>query len=383
MCCAAAQVRAADYYVATNGSDSAAGTWGAPFATIQKAADTVAAGDTVYIRGGTYHEEVVINNLDGTAGNPILFTAYSNEVVMLDGSQDVADLGSAGWTLHSGNIYKTTLSGDISQVFVHREWMMLARWPNARFDDESAWTWDNWAQGDESLSSPGIGTEYDAAANGHDLAASGLDMSGAMAILNINNFGTWARPVTAHAAGQGYFDYDPAGISSIKTVNHYYFMDSRLNLLDSETEWYFDPSDKTLYLWAPGGGVPADVRCKNQDNAFFFTNCQFIQVKGLRFFATTFRMDNCNNMTVEDCDLEYPCFNKRTLGETGEIMGTRIEDSHYVKVLNCSFAYTDGLVMKLTGGSHNTVENCTLHHLDYTVAHHSGNSGFIWWRNSP
>jgi MYXO-CTERM domain-containing protein len=40
--------------VAPNGSDSAAGTMAAPFATLQKGHDVAAAGDTVWIRGGTY-----------------------------------------------------------------------------------------------------------------------------------------------------------------------------------------------------------------------------------------------------------------------------------------------------------------------------------------
>lgn len=38
---------AAEYYVAPTGSDSAAGTMEAPFATLQKGHDTAAAGDTV------------------------------------------------------------------------------------------------------------------------------------------------------------------------------------------------------------------------------------------------------------------------------------------------------------------------------------------------
>ncbi|HEY3255894.1 MAG TPA: hypothetical protein VGJ91_18175, partial [Polyangiaceae bacterium] len=49
-----ARAHAADYYVATTGSDANAGTLAAPFATLQKGADVAVAGDTVYIRGGTY-----------------------------------------------------------------------------------------------------------------------------------------------------------------------------------------------------------------------------------------------------------------------------------------------------------------------------------------
>ncbi|MFT4092756.1 MAG: hypothetical protein QM640_03880 [Niabella sp.] len=45
---------AATYYVATTGSDTNTGAIDAPFATLGKAQSLVAAGDTVYIRGGVY-----------------------------------------------------------------------------------------------------------------------------------------------------------------------------------------------------------------------------------------------------------------------------------------------------------------------------------------
>jgi len=44
----------ADYYVAPTGSDAAAGTRDAPFATVKKAAETAAPGQLVHLRGGTY-----------------------------------------------------------------------------------------------------------------------------------------------------------------------------------------------------------------------------------------------------------------------------------------------------------------------------------------
>jgi len=46
---------AAEYYVATTGSDSNSGTQASPFATLTKGASTAGAGDTVYIGGGTYY----------------------------------------------------------------------------------------------------------------------------------------------------------------------------------------------------------------------------------------------------------------------------------------------------------------------------------------
>ena len=76
---------AATYYVSTSGNDSNPGTLSSPWRTIQRAANTVVAGDTVQIRGGTYNEQINFNN-SGTSGNPITFTNYAGEVVTIDGA---------------------------------------------------------------------------------------------------------------------------------------------------------------------------------------------------------------------------------------------------------------------------------------------------------
>jgi NPCBM/NEW2 domain/Right handed beta helix region len=73
------------YWVATDGDDSAPGTSGEPWATLQKAADTVPAGASVYVRGGTYTQRVDLH-VSGEAGRPITFAPAPDEVVVLDGS---------------------------------------------------------------------------------------------------------------------------------------------------------------------------------------------------------------------------------------------------------------------------------------------------------
>ena len=97
------------YYVAITGDDSNPGTFFEPFATIQKAADVMSAGDTCYIRKGTYHEHVAMAAQNGTAANPITFTNYRDEEVILDGTIPI----TTNWTQHAGNIYKTTVTQDI------------------------------------------------------------------------------------------------------------------------------------------------------------------------------------------------------------------------------------------------------------------------------
>jgi hypothetical protein len=70
---------ATTYYVATTGNDSNDGSSTLPWGTIQHAADSVAAGDTVNIGSGTYSECVTLTG-SGTAGNPIILVG-SNVVI--------------------------------------------------------------------------------------------------------------------------------------------------------------------------------------------------------------------------------------------------------------------------------------------------------------
>ena len=74
------------YYVATNGSDNSPGTQSQPWLTLQKAASTVVAGDTVFIRAGIYNERLNVTNKFGTASQRITFENYSNENPVIDGT---------------------------------------------------------------------------------------------------------------------------------------------------------------------------------------------------------------------------------------------------------------------------------------------------------
>jgi PKD repeat protein len=64
------------YYVdGTTGSDSNPGTQALPWKTIQKAATTLRAGDTVNVNAGTYNERVNVTNYSGSSGSLISFIA--------------------------------------------------------------------------------------------------------------------------------------------------------------------------------------------------------------------------------------------------------------------------------------------------------------------
>jgi parallel beta-helix repeat protein len=102
------------YYVAPEGSDGNTGESASePFATVSKAVRLAGAGDTVYLRGGTYREEVYLIQGGGAAGNPLTVTAYPGETPVLKGSTPVS-----GWELHEGAIWKRSgWTANSQQVF--------------------------------------------------------------------------------------------------------------------------------------------------------------------------------------------------------------------------------------------------------------------------
>lgn len=88
---------AAEYFVAPDGSDAGAGSREAPFATLQRAQQAVAPGDTVYVRGGTYRlteahiarkerifAYVTLLDRSGAPGRRITYQAYPGERPIFD-----------------------------------------------------------------------------------------------------------------------------------------------------------------------------------------------------------------------------------------------------------------------------------------------------------
>lgn len=82
---------AKSYYVATDGSDNNSGTLDKPFASIAKAQEVAASGDTVYIRGGVYNNFTApadvnkdYNYWNDFNKSGITYKGYASEVPVFD-----------------------------------------------------------------------------------------------------------------------------------------------------------------------------------------------------------------------------------------------------------------------------------------------------------
>lgn len=74
------------YYVSNSGNDSNSGTITSPWKTIQHAATSLHAGDTAYVRAGTYNELVTIGVSGSASGGYITFANYPGESPIIDGT---------------------------------------------------------------------------------------------------------------------------------------------------------------------------------------------------------------------------------------------------------------------------------------------------------
>ena len=372
-----------NYYVAVSyGEDTNNGlSVSTPFKTIGKAASIMSAGDICYIRQGRYHETISIDNLDGTSSSPVIFTNYNNERVVIDGTIPI----TSSWTqIGSSNLWRTKLTQDIWQLFINWEEQVMARWPNAKFNDGTIWDNDNyWAKGtiddDENAYSNGTiiddpytnsaGTLISLSAKGFDLDETNKE---AIAILNLGSFRTWSRTVTSHSGNT--FNY--ATVPNWKTKHHYYFLEGRKEFLDQEGEWWYDTynNNDSLYYVAASGVNPnkLDFRGKVQSYSFSVNASEYLQIKNLEFFATTVYFSNGDNCLVYGCNFMYPSCSKRMLRvvDTEPEMTKFASGSSRSTIRKCAFRNTDGTALEMWGGA-DTVDNCYFNKIDYSVSDNS------------
>lgn len=93
---------AARFVDAPHGDDGASGTQEAPWRTLAHAVRQLKPGDTLYLRGGVYHETVALTR-SGTPRAPITIASYPGELAVLDGGlREFLDSPATSWEPFAG-----------------------------------------------------------------------------------------------------------------------------------------------------------------------------------------------------------------------------------------------------------------------------------------
>ncbi|MGG5741905.1 carbohydrate binding domain-containing protein [Bacillus cereus group sp. IBL03679] len=341
------------YYVATTGSDSNNGTsLSTPFQTIQHAASVASAGDTVYIRGGTYRETAIPAN-SGTSGNPITYQSYNGETVIVSGNDVVT-----GWSLDNGSIYKAPMSWSLkagNQVFVDGVMMDEARWPNQT----------------GTLLNPTRSSAQSGSDATHvvDTTLPGGDNFWNGATIWITSGSGWiaqTSTVTAYDSVNKKLTfgslYRTGSSYNSKSGNKYYLSGIKA-ALDTKNEWWYDSSNSQLYLWTPGGDNPSShiVEAKRRSTAIDLSGKSFIMINGIQTTAATILTDSSSNhIVLNGIVAKYVSHNKLNTSASEQSNLGFILNGSYNELRNSELAYSSGSLVTVKG-SHNNVINSYIH----------------------
>lgn len=367
----------ATYFVSLDGNDRNQGTIDKPFRTIQKASNTMRAGDICNIQQGTYRESVSLKR-SGSMNKPIRFIGALDEngrsLVTIDGTDPV----NTEWTptaVNGKQVYSTTLKEPTTQVFYKTHPMTEARWPDQKF--EQIWNRSTWAKSSKgSLKGTMISSE---------LSDTNVDWTGAIAVLNVGHqFKTWVRKVDQHKAGSTEFTYTlTERMSNGKEDGHTWWDDSyylfgKIEALTSPEEWYFDDQSNRLLFYPPKESKPApgDVHIKVREIGISGRNIHHVEISGINFFGCTLDFSRSSHITVENCDILFPNYS-RMLTDTAEKgkrrsdFQTRLDGRHNtVRKVRVAYGNTGGIQVS---GKNNTVENCIVHDVCWAGnLHHPG-----------
>ena len=89
---------------------------------------------------------------------------------------------------------------------------------------------------------------------------------------------------------------------SLDKPDNLFFLSGKLEALDSPGEWWVDTANKTITVWMPDSGHPADrVRLKTKDLCIEIDAGERgapVHLVNLSLVGCTFKLLNCNNCTM-------------------------------------------------------------------------------------
>jgi parallel beta-helix repeat protein len=278
--------QASNYYVASAGRDYNPGSQASPWHSIQKVNSSVVAGDSVFYNRGDVFPGCAIP----TAG--VYYGAYG-----LGANPQISGFNSVcSWVNIGGNIWES--SGPVStlplvnEVSINGVNTPMGRYPNSGY------------------------LQYQSFSTNTSITASGLTGSwvGAEIVAKKTKWILDRMLITAqtgttltYTAGTG-LPYT-GGTAYNGAANYGFFIQNDLRTLDSTNEWYYNPSNKKLYLYsttAPGtvqvSAIDTLVNIQGKNNITF----DHVDVIGANSYG--FYVANSQYVTIQNNVIDF-CFN--------------------------------------------------------------------------
>ncbi|AWB65720.1 hypothetical protein C2869_04365 [Saccharobesus litoralis] len=358
-------------HVSTTGSDSATGAWDKPYQTISHAVNQAVSGDTVLIQGGTYREEVKIENK-----NNITIKGHDPHQITISGANEVNTIWSEDQ--YRPGVFKAWLDSnqvetDYTQVFVNGKFEQMARFPDNitgemlnPMDQKSGYaviangskpqgtnvrsnvtfTWHNGTTPlpnvtftDEAIVRGLIGklrnNIFSASKDGADIRNEGHRL---LSFIGTNN-GPWKNEA-AYTAHEGFG----------------YIFD--LSVLDRAGEWFYKRNQNVLYYKPANGTMNGlTVEAKRRKWGIRVINSDNIKIENIDVVAAQMEVTNSDDLHVNACSFQYmtPFVYRRDYGVLKE--GIVINNSDNGLYENNLIGHTWGSGVILESGQNNTLNN--------------------------
>lgn len=241
------------YYVSfSEGADSNTGLSATPgpngpFKTIAKVnALSLQPGDIVLFKcGDTWSGEMLRIEESGTAGSPITFGSYpattcANKPI-LSGSKPISGWSGSG-PIYSAILSSTDFPNGVNQLFRSGQRLPFGRWPNigqAGFDN-----------GYSTINSQPAATQI------YDPELPDLNWAGAVAHIKGMRWYLLNRQVSGDSGDTLTFSANNDCWSG-NCTGWGYWLSNHLSTLDQEGEWYYNPANRTVYLYS--GSAPSNI----------------------------------------------------------------------------------------------------------------------------
>ena len=280
--CASFSLFATNYFVSnSSGNDNNNGlspeTAWKTLLKIESEAKIFRAGDIIAFRkGDTWEESLILYNIHGSSGNPIIFTSYgSGDKPILKGSKEIS-----GWRNIGNNIWEAHIeTGEVYDIpsFIN------ARIPDIVGADDRT---DNYL---EITSVQNSKLQFSCS----DLIGN-KDLIGSTIQIRLRPFARVLGIISDFDSSTGKITVSDNIHSSHKfEVGQEFWIQNHYNLLSAQNEWYYDSKVNKLFVYSTTVPKPLPVTL-NKGNGVTITDSNYLEINNLNI-----KNYNSNGIRIE------------------------------------------------------------------------------------
>jgi hypothetical protein len=279
-----------NYYVSTAGTNLNQGSFHSPFLSIQIAINKLKPGDTCFIRGGWYNENLCISK-SGTKQLPIVIQAYKNEKVVIKPQPH-----KYRWIKHDSHIYKTKIKGIATQVFEDDQPQFQAAFPTIREGIMNTSHWgDIYAFHNKKIF-------FQAAGKWKNLTGAHFNGICGRGLVSLNGKVIKQHDNIIKVQNEAFYwnkQYKNAYLGKGKG-----FLTGKLSFLDSPGEWFQD--NNYFYYWPIKDSNLKKILIRYDKDSIQIFKSKFIKIKNISIFSKSLILTKSTCTTLDKLTILYP-----------------------------------------------------------------------------